>query len=92
LFIKDHLLFLKGNRYIPDILDIMELFKEVKIIVMIRDPKQSSYSALRRGFSSDIKKCAIVCHINLTLLIATIQSLENVLVINYNAFCEDYMK
>jgi len=82
--------FLSGNRYIPDILDVLELFKDPSVIVMLRDPKQSSYSALRRGFLSNIKQCAIVCHINLTLLMSVIKCLERILVINYNDFCEDH--
>jgi len=81
--------FMKGNRYIPDPLDVYQLFGEkTKIIVMHRDPKESSYSALRRGFLKDIKHCAVTCHINLSLLSSLVPSLNSPLVINYNKFCK----
>lgn len=81
--------FLHGNRYIPDLLDIKDIFSNSKRIVMVRDPKQSSYSALRRGFLKDIKECGIVCHINLSVLASGIRSDNDVMLIDYHEFCSN---
>lgn len=80
--------FLHGNRYIPDLIDIQRIFRPDRILIMVRDPKQSSYSALRRGFMGDIKQCAVTCHINLALLSAEIDAIKNGYVVSYNDFCK----
>lgn len=78
-----------GDRYRPDLLDLFELFVDPKILVAYREPKASTYSSLRRGFSSNLRQSAVICEEQLTYLNAQIQSLDkrSCMVLNYETFC-----
>jgi len=85
-----------GDRYIPDLFDIVKIFGDtVKIILMVRDPKESSYSALRRGFLPNIRTSSLVCNKSLLHIISQYQVLKqnlNILVINYKELCTQQQK
>lgn len=83
--------FFVGDRHRPDLLDIAELFADVKILVMTRDPKSSTYSAYRREFVDNLRHGAIVCEEQLLLLSAKLEVLpeEQRLVVSYERFCSE---
>jgi hypothetical protein len=82
--------FLIGDRYRPDLLDLFELFSDPRILVVYRDPKSSTYSSLRRGFSENLRQSAVICEEQLTYLNAQLRALRphTYLIINYEAFCK----
>ena len=81
--------FLKGDRYRPDASDLFNLFENMRMIVMYRDPKASSFSALRRGFADNLRHCAKICEEQLTYLSAQLATLnpDSYQVISYEEFC-----
>jgi hypothetical protein len=83
-----------GDRYRPDLLDLFELFSDPKVLVAYREPKASTYSSLRRGFSRNLRQSAVICEEQLTYLNAQIQSLgrQACMVLNYETFCAHPME
>jgi hypothetical protein len=81
--------FLPGDRYRPDLSDLFEIFYSPKIIVIYRDPKESTYSSLRRGFSKNLRESAVICEDQLTYLNAQIATLDKntYRVATYENFC-----
>lgn len=79
---------LKG-KHRPDLSDLVDLFPKLRIVVIYRDPKAATYSALRRGFTDDIKQAARSCEEHLTYLSSQLQTLEPSMyhIINYEKFC-----
>jgi len=82
--------FLLSDRYRPDLLDLFDLFENPRLIVVYRDPKASTYSSLRRGFSRNLRQSAVICEEQLTYLNSQIAGLDagSYTLINYEAFCE----
>ena len=68
--------FLPGDRYRPDLSDLFDIFESPKIIVIYRDPKESTYSSLRRGFSKNLRESAVICEDQLTYINAQIATLD----------------
>ena len=89
LILKRSAPFYKDNTHKPDILDVLTLFKDAKVLVLIRDPKASTYSALRRNFVSDIRKSSIICDEHLTNLSAQLRAYHSkrVIILDYSDFC-----
>jgi hypothetical protein len=83
-----------GDRYRPDLLDLFELFADPKILVAYREPRASTYSSLRRGFSENLRQSAVICEEQLTYLNAQIHSLDkgSCMVLNYEIFCAHPME
>jgi hypothetical protein len=75
------------GRFVPCLPDIADHFEDSRVIAIYRDPRAASYSALSRGFDTDIRRLAVVCAEQLTLLAAEIRTLppERVRVVNYSA-------
>ncbi|NNF02200.1 MAG: sulfotransferase [Bacteroidia bacterium] len=91
IFLKRSAPFYTGDEYRPDLFDIQDLLPNSKILVMIRDPRASSYSALRRGFVDNIRYSAIVCEEQLMLIEMRLRQMDRqkFLVVNYEGFCSD---
>lgn len=68
--------FYKGDRYRPDMQDVVDLFPDTRILVIYRDPRAATYSSFRRGFALNLHNMAVICEENLTLLSAQLQALE----------------
>jgi len=79
------------DRFTPDLWDIMELWPEVKILVVYRDPRAATYSAFRRKFDSDLRRLAVVCSEQLTWLAGQVRAIgpERIRVISYAQLCID---
>ncbi|HTJ64759.1 MAG TPA: sulfotransferase [Alphaproteobacteria bacterium] len=75
------------GRFSPVLADVADQFEDSRIVAIYRDPRAASYSALRRGFDTDIRRLAIVCAEQLTLLAAEVRALppERVRVVDYGA-------
>jgi len=83
--------FMLGDRYRPDLGDIVELFPGARTVVAYRDPRASTVSALRRGFAQGLGRCASITEDSLTYLSAQLATLpeESYRVVGYEAFCAD---
>lgn len=83
--------FYVGDSHRPDLLDILDMFPSAKILVMLRDPRASAYSALKRGFVNNIRYSAIICEEQLLLLDARLKAIDEKTchIVNYKAFCND---
>ncbi|MBC6955887.1 MAG: sulfotransferase [Chloroflexi bacterium] len=76
LVIKRSSPFYRGDRYRPDMQDIVDLFPNSRILVIYRDPRAATYSSFRRGFAPNLHNMAVVCEEHLTLLSAQLQALD----------------
>jgi hypothetical protein len=83
-----------GDRYRPDMTDLFDMFEDIKVIVIYRDPKSSTYSSLRRGFFNNLRESAVICEEQLTYINAQIQwiDIKSRMIINYEEFCEHPVK
>lgn len=83
--------FYNGDQYRPDLIDLIELFPLIKIVVAYRDPRASTYSSFRREFADNLRYASVICAEQLTYLSAQLNALpsEQVHVIGYEAYCAD---
>jgi hypothetical protein len=81
--------FFPGDRYRPDLSDLLDAFADLRILVTYRDPRASAFSSFRRKFFENIKQCAVVCEEQLTYLSAQLATLapHSYRVISYEGFC-----
>src|SRR5262245_15944413 len=79
------------DRFTPDLWDIMELWPNVSILIVYRDPRAATYSAFRRKFDSDLRRLAVVCSEQLTWLAGQIRAIgsERIWIISYTRLCAD---
>ena len=79
------------DRFTPDLWDIMELWPDVKILVVYRDPRAATYSAFRRKFDTDLRRLAVVCSEQLTWLAGQVRAIgpERIRIISYARLCAD---
>lgn len=79
------------DRYVPDLWDIYDLWPEAHLIVIYRDPRASSYSNLRRGFDTDLRRLAVACSEQLTWIAGQVAAIgrERVAVVSYTQLCTD---
>jgi hypothetical protein len=79
-----------GDRHRPDLFDIAGLPAENRIVLIYRDPCAASYSTLRRGFDTDLRRLALRCAEHLTWLDAQLRAIdpERVLVVSYRRLCQ----
>ena len=68
--------FFNGDRYRPDLQDLFELFDDVRLVVIYRDPRASTASSLRRGFGPHLRACAVVIEEQLTYIAAQLATLD----------------
>jgi|GEM_PF-2400705 len=82
--------FLLGDRHRPDLVGLMEMYPEMKLLVMLRDPRASTFSSYRRDFADTLKQLAIICEEQLTYISAQLGAIEpsRYLIINYETFCQ----
>lgn len=79
------------DRFQPDIWDILDLWPDAHFVTIYRDPRESSYSAFRRGFDNDIRRLAVTCSEQLTWLAAQVRAVgpERFSIISYRRLCEN---
>jgi hypothetical protein len=75
----------------PDLLDIVDAFPDLRIIVVYRDPCAATYSAYRRGFDTDLRRLAVMCADQLSRLAGQVRALDpaTVRVVSYRALCDE---
>ena len=73
----------------PDLWDIIELWPDVRIVVIYRDPKAAIYSAFRRNFAPDLRQLAVVCSEQLTWLAGQVRAIgpDRIRIISYARLC-----
>jgi hypothetical protein len=79
------------EQFTPDMWEILTLIPDCKILLIYRDPKSATYSALRRQFDSDLRRLAVVCNEQLTWLAGQARAIgpERVRIISYERLCAD---
>lgn len=79
------------DRFAPDLWDVIDLWPEVELLVIYRDPRASTYSAFRRGFDNDVRRLAVVCAEQLTWLAAQIAAIGagRFSIVSYRDLCRD---
>jgi len=83
--------FFKDDRFRPDLADLPEIFEDLRIILIYRDPRACTFSALRRGFGENLRQCAVITEEQLTYLAAQLATLDaaSYRVISYEKFCAE---
>ncbi|MBK8139375.1 MAG: sulfotransferase [Chloroflexi bacterium] len=76
VMIKRSAPFDKGDRYRPDMMDMLELFPNLRILIIYRDPRAATYSCQRRGFALNLRNMAIICEEQLTYLSAQLETID----------------
>jgi hypothetical protein len=79
------------HRHTPDLWDTLDLMPRSQIVTIYRNPCAASYSALRRGFDSDLRRLAVVCAEQLTWLAGQVRAIdrERVHRVSYRRLCEE---
>jgi hypothetical protein len=81
--------FHRGDRYRPDLGDLAEMFEDLRILVVRRDPRASTASSERRKFASNLRACAVITEEQLTYLSAQLATLDPAVTMSfaYEDFC-----
>jgi hypothetical protein len=76
-------------RFCPDITDLLDLPFEPRVLAIYRDPCAATYSALRRGFDTDLYRLAARCANFLAVLAGQMRAMapEQCHFLSYAAFC-----
>ncbi|MFP4370091.1 MAG: sulfotransferase [Candidatus Kapaibacterium sp.] len=83
--------FMTGDDHTPDLFDLKKIFKNLKIIVMLRDPRASTYSSYRRNFGDNLRHCAKIANfelVNLKTQLSVLNS-NDYIVCNYERLCSN---
>ena len=82
--------FFPGDKFRPDLNDLFELFGDVRLVVLYRDPRASTASSLRREFLPNLRSCSIVTEEQLTYISAQLATLERATyqVVPYESLCD----
>jgi hypothetical protein len=83
--------FFAGDRHRPDLRDLFDLFADVRLVVVHRDPRAATASSLRREFGPNLRACAVVIEDQLTYVAAQLATLDpsRCLLTSYEGFCSD---
>lgn len=78
-----------GDTHRPDLFDAIAMPGDCRIVLIYRDPRAATYSALRRGFDTDLRRLAQRCADHLTWLAGQVAAIgrERVLIISYRRLC-----
>jgi hypothetical protein len=78
------------GRFTPDLWDLENLLPGTRYIAIYREPRAACFSALRRGFDTDLRRLAVMCSAQLTALAAQMRALDGARrrVIAYQQLCE----
>jgi hypothetical protein len=76
-------------QYVPDLWDMLDVMPDTRIVVIFRNACAATYSALRRGFDTDIRRLAISCCTQLTWLAGQVDAIgfDKVHVVSYSTLC-----
>jgi hypothetical protein len=79
-----------GDRHRPDLFDVVALAAESRIVLIYRDPCAATYSALRRGFDTDLRRLALRCAEHMTWLGGQLRGIgpDRVLIVSYRRLCQ----
>ncbi len=79
------------NRYAPDLWDVAEILPNVRVVLIYRDPCATTFSALRRGFDTDLRRIAVICGEQLTYIAAQAAAVgaDRVRVVSYERLCRE---
>ena len=77
------------ERFVPHLWDVDDVIGDVQFTVMFRDPRASTFSTLRRGFDRDLRRLAVLCSEQLTMLSAQAETLpeDRLNVVSYSRLC-----
>lgn len=77
------------GQFVPYLWDVADMVGDVHFVLIYRDPRASTYSALHRGFGDDLRRLAVVCSEQLTLLAAQARTLppERLHLVSYRRLC-----
>ena len=77
------------EQFVPYLWDVEELTGKPLFVVMFRDPRASAFSTLRRGFDQDLRRLAVLCSEQSTLLSAQAQTIpaDQLKVVSYSRLC-----
>lgn len=77
------------GQFVPYLWDVADVCGDVNFIIIYRDPRASTYSALRRGFDQDLRRLALMCSEQLTSLSAQARTLpeDRLHVLSYRRLC-----
>lgn len=83
--------FFGGDRYRPDLADLLQAFADLRVIAIYRDPRAATCSALQRGYAENLRQCAVISDEQLTYLAAQLATLdpERWRVISYEGLCAE---
>ena len=75
----------------PDLCDTDDVVPNAHYIAIYREPRAACFSALRRGFDTNLRRLAISCSANLTWLAAQLHALDpsRTRVVSYEALCKE---
>jgi hypothetical protein len=81
--------FHRGDRYRPDLSDLGEMFDDLRILVVHRDPRASTASSYRRKFAHNLRACAVITEEQLTYLSSQLATLDPAVYMSfsYEQFC-----
>jgi hypothetical protein len=79
------------NRYTPDLWDVADILPNARVVLIYRDPCATTFSALRRGFDTDLRRIAVSCGEQLTYLAAQAAAAgaDRVRVVSYERLCRE---
>jgi hypothetical protein len=82
--------FHRGDRYRPDLADLVEMFPDLRVVVVHRDPRASTASSHRRRFAPNLRACAVLTEEQLTYLSSQLCTLDPAIYLSfaYEDFCE----
>jgi len=77
------------DRSCPDLWDVLALPIETRIVTIYRDPCAATYSALRRGFDTDLHRLAVRCANHLIFLAGQMRAIDPARrrIFSYSALC-----
>jgi len=79
----------EGDRYSPDLWQVLGMLPKTRVVAIYREPCAATFSALRRGFDTDLSRLARRCAEQLTWLAAQLRAIgpEAARVVSYEALC-----
>jgi hypothetical protein len=79
------------ERYTPDLWDVVDCLPNARIVLIYREPCATVFSALRRGFDTDLRRIAVICGEQLTCLAAQAGAAgaDRVCVVSYERLCRE---
>ena len=83
--------FFGGDRYRPDLADLLPTFADLRVVAIYRDPRAATCSAFRSGYAMNLRQSALITEEQLTYLAAQLATLDpqHWRVIRYEGLCAE---